>query len=287
MSCWSPPPWQALRLAARSSAPDHRGLRAAATSTARRCCDSTTCPKFPTSGTTRQRVPTLDAGGKPADDPAVGLGPPPRRQEARLKPRSDTIILVRIDPGKGDRADVAAARPEGRDPRARHRQDQRRLHARRPEADDQDGQAAHRAARSTTTSTSSFQRLPRGRRTRSDASTSTSTAATSTTTPGSARPHYAGDQRQAGLPEDVRPARRSTTCATATPTTTSSAPRASRTSCARSRSQVGAGKLLRQDRKKLIDIFADNTASDIHVDRRPAAPAGLDARRRRASRSSR
>ena len=45
--------------------------------------------------------------------------------------------------------------------------------------------------------------------------------------------NYAVDQRQARLPEDVRPARRSSTCATATPTTTSCAARASRTSCAR------------------------------------------------------
>ena len=57
--------------------------------------------------------------------------------------RSDTLILVRLDPDEeAHRAAVAAARPEGRDPRPRHRQAQRRLLARRPEADAEDRQAA-------------------------------------------------------------------------------------------------------------------------------------------------
>ena len=98
--------------------------------------------------------------------------------------------------------------------------------------------------------------------TRSAASTSTSTAATSTTTPASARPELRRDQRAARLPEDVRAARRSSTCATATPTTTSCAARASRTSCARC--APGDARKLLDNVDKMIDIFADNTRSDIH-----------------------
>ena len=46
-------------------------------------------------------------------------------------------------PGQGgDRGHVGPARPQGRDPRLRHRQDQRRLRARRPAPDGQDRQEA-------------------------------------------------------------------------------------------------------------------------------------------------
>ena len=55
---------------------------------------------------------------------------------------------------------------------------------------------------------------------------------------------YATIDIQPGLPEALRPARRSTTCASATATPTSSAPRASRTSCARPSSQDSVRKLL-------------------------------------------
>ena len=58
---------------------------------------------------------------------------------------SDTTILLRARPRpERDRAAEHPPRPQGRDPRLRDRQVQRRLCARRPEADPADGQAADR-----------------------------------------------------------------------------------------------------------------------------------------------
>ena len=79
-----------------------------------------------------------------ADDHDRRLRPPPRRQEARPQAALGHDHPDAHRPRQGRRAAVAAARPEGEDPRPRHGQAQRRLHARRPEALDQDGQEPHR-----------------------------------------------------------------------------------------------------------------------------------------------
>ena len=82
---------------------------------------------------------------QPADDHDRRLRPPPRRQEARPEAALGHDHPGAHRPRQGSRAAVAAARPEGRDPRPRHRQAERRLHAGRAEALDQDGQEPHRA----------------------------------------------------------------------------------------------------------------------------------------------
>ena len=109
-------------------------------------------------------------------------------RKLKIKPRSDTILLARVDPDtQADRGHVAPARPEGQDPGRRHGQDQRRLRDRRPAQDGRDDQAPVRGRdrrglpdqqrRSASPSAASG-----GRSTTSAASTSTSTAATTTTT---------------------------------------------------------------------------------------------------------
>ena len=66
------------------------------------------------------------------------------RADAR---RSDSILLVRTDPGRQPaRVPLDPARPARRHPRLRAEQDQRRLPARRARADDADRSRAHRPA---------------------------------------------------------------------------------------------------------------------------------------------
>ena len=66
-------------------------------------------------GDRRSRRSRAPRPGEPADVPDPRLRRRATGQEGGLKPRSDTIMLVRAGPGHGrDRGDVAAARPEGR-----------------------------------------------------------------------------------------------------------------------------------------------------------------------------
>ena len=148
----------------------------------------------PARGRVRAGQPELSSGawldeaesGEPQTIMLIGSDRARRqRQEAGGRSaRSDTIILVRLDPSeKGDRAVVAAARPEGDDPGLRHRQDQRRVLARRAPVDAAHSQEGHRA-RDQPRGQCELPRLPRGRERARLRRTSTSTAATSTTTPG-------------------------------------------------------------------------------------------------------
>ena len=78
---------------------------------------------------------------------------------------------------------------------------------------------------------------------------------------------------------------RSTTCASATRTTTSCAPRASRTSCARPR--AGRPSSILGDRAELVRIFGRYTHTDCAPRRDPApAEARVPARRTRSARSA-
>ena len=114
--------------------------------------------------------------------------------------RSDTIMLVRLDPGK----EATAIMSLPRDLKVEipgHGTD--KINAAYelggPQLDARDRQAAHRAARSTTSSTSTST-ASGGRSTRSAACTPTSTGATSTTSR-----RVLVHQRPAGLPAAVRP----------------------------------------------------------------------------------
>ena len=110
-------------------------------------------------------------------------------------------------PGQArDGGDVDPARPQGRHPRPRHRQDQRRLRARRPAPDAQDGQEAvstRAAVQDQPRRQRQLRRLPARGQLRSAASTSTSTAATTTTTR-AARRELRDDRHPARLPEALR-----------------------------------------------------------------------------------
>ena len=142
--------------------------------------------------------------------------------------RSDTTILLRVDPDQ----DAIALLSIPRDlrvniPGVGVDKFNAAYSAGGPKQDAGGGQAAHRARRSTTSSTSTSPASPTPS-TRSTASTSTSTAAT--TSPRRTRP-----RRSTSRPatSGCAASTRSSTCASATSTTTSSAPPASRTSCAR------------------------------------------------------
>ena len=90
-----------------------------------------------------------DRARQAPDDHAAGLGPPAQEQprgRGRGRPLGHHHPRPAGPQEEGHRIDVAAARPQGADPRPRHRQDQRRLRGGRPAADAEDRQAAHRAA---------------------------------------------------------------------------------------------------------------------------------------------
>ena len=158
-----------------------------------------------------------------------------------------------------DRADVAAARPQGQDPRPRHGQDQRRLRARRPAPDAQDGQAAVETpgepSRSTTSSTSTSAASARSS-TPSAASTSTSTATTSTTTAG-----RAATRRSTSTPGYQK------LCGARRARLRPLPPRATTTSCARARQQ----DFLRQAAQQagVASGCSCNRATELAQDLRP------------------
>ena len=145
--------------------------------------------------------------GLGADDHDPRLRPPLRGPEAGLKPRSDTILLVRLDPDKeviavtsvprdllvdipglGDRSKINAAYEDGGE-RLTVQDGQAAAVRRRPQVPGQPRR--HRRLR----------RLPARRSTTSAASTSTSTATTSTTR--RAR-RLRGDRHRPRLPEALR-----------------------------------------------------------------------------------
>ena len=90
-------------------------------------------------------------GRRPADVPDPRLGPPLRRdqgeqpgaQEGRPGAVGHDDAAAPGSRRGGHHDPVAAARPQGRDPRLRHRQAQRVLLLRRPDADGQDDQGVH------------------------------------------------------------------------------------------------------------------------------------------------
>ena len=141
-------------------------------------------------GTIRRDADVTRAqAGRPADDPADRLRPPLRRRRRR-DARSDTMMLVRLDPdANAIDGDVDPARPQGRDPRrgARRREDQRRLHRRRPRLLTAKVLKQLLPACRSTTSSTSTSAASGARSTRSAASTPTSTAATTTHTSAAAR----------------------------------------------------------------------------------------------------
>ena len=178
---------------------------------------------------------------------------------------------------------VDPARPQGRDPRPRHRQDQRRLRARRPEADARDGQAAARHP-----DQPRRQRDFGGFRRAVDRlgcvyvdvdrryyHSNVGLAAGSSTRRSTSSPATRSSAAR----------RRSTTCATATPTPTSSAPRASRTSCARPRSRSALGRLF-GDRKELLTIFGELHATPTSARRRRSCGCSSSPSSRPRTRSS-
>ena len=172
--------------------------------------------------------------------------------------RSDTIMLVRLDPDKKATAIMSLPRDlkveipgHGTDKiNAAYELGGPRLTL-------QDRQAAHRAARSTTSSTSTST-ASGGRSTRSAASTSTSTGATTTT-----RPSTRTSTSSPATSASAGP-RRSSTCASATRTPTSSAPRASRTSCARPSSRSPRRRCSTTS-DRLMTIFGRNTSTDARL----------------------
>ena len=190
--------------------------------------------------------------GQAADDPADRL----RQAREELARRAARVgrALRHDDPGAarpeegGDRAAVAAARPQGADPGPRHRQAERRLLRGRHEARAADGQGVHRPARQPRDQRR-LRRLQRGgrrdrlrlhrhrppllqRQLRRRSSTPRSTSSRATRS-SAART-------------------RSTTCATATTTTTSSAAARQQDFLRQAKAQVGVGKLI-DDRGKLIE----------------------------------
>ena len=159
----------------------------------RRCCSRSTRSSQDVhreAGTSRHPGDHAGAGGQPADDPDPRL----RRaatatRSAACKPRSDTIMLVRLDPDKRrSRVHVAPARPEGRRSPGTATD---KINAAYELGGPQLTVATVKQPRPGTPDQPRHQRrlrrLPPGRRTRSAASTSTSTAATSTTTPAAGR----------------------------------------------------------------------------------------------------
>ena len=136
-------------------------------------------------------IPEIDRAQAGEPQTLMILGSDQRFGDKKLgiKPRSDTIILVRLDPDKEATAVMSVPRDLKVDiPGYGKDRDQRRLRARRPAPDGQDRQEAVRRrpasrSRSTTSSTSTSAASARSSTT-SAASTSTSTATTSTTTSG-------------------------------------------------------------------------------------------------------
>ena len=194
-------------------------------------------------------------GRRRPHDPPARLRRPLRGQEAGLKPRSDTMLLVRADPNK----DAIAVMSIPRDLKAEipgygTRQDQRRLRAGRPAPDRAHDQEALRGrdGRDVPDQQRHQRQLRRpsgARSTTSAASTSTSTATTSTTTRAAASATRRSTSTRATRSSRART--RWTTSATATRTTTSSAPPASRTSCARRATCPASRKLFSVgDRKR-------------------------------------
>ena len=220
---------------------------------------------------TRRSVDHARAGGPAADDPADRLRPPLRRLHAE-NARSDTMMLVRLDPDANATtvlsiprdlqgqlpdprraASAAAAKindtyTDGGEvltvesdlgPAARPDQPRRQRQLQRLPGSGQRDRLRLRRRRPPV--------LPRRTsacRRRSSTPRSTSRRAISSCA-----------------------ARRSTTCATATPTPTSCAPRASRTSCARSSRSTASGSFLRPAQ-------ADGETRQVHADRRVAPERG-------------
>ena len=171
--------------------------------------------------------------------------------------RSDTTILLRVDPDKHAIALLSIPRDlKVNIPGVRGGQVQRGLRGRRAGQDARGRQAAHGPRRSTTSSTSTSAASPTPS-TRSAASTSTSTA-TTTSRRTRASPRSTSRPATSGCAATTR----SSTCASATSTTTSCARRASRTSSAR-RARSCRPEVLIRDRDKLLDIFTKYTTSDI------------------------
>ena len=190
----------------------------------------------------RAQEPQRDPGRGSVPDPTPGSGPQTililgsdkRNQQISGKYgplRHDDAAPTRSGPGR-DRPALPAARSEGGHPGRRDRQAQRRVLARRPEADAADGQAAHRASQINHLVNVDFTGFARAVNAigcvyvdvdhryyhRTPRHSAPTTTRRSTSNPAT--------RRSAALTPS--PSR-----ATATPTTTSSAPPASRRSCAR------------------------------------------------------
>ena len=97
--------------------------------------DEFTAPRKAARSSTSRRSTRADAGD-PRTFLILGTDERYADRKLKIKPRSDTIMLARVDPdAEADRGDVAPARSEGRDPGRGHGQDQRRLRDRRPAQD--------------------------------------------------------------------------------------------------------------------------------------------------------
>ena len=177
--------------------------------------------------------------------------------------RSDTIILVRLDPDKGTALMSLPRDLKVEIPGHRHRQDQRGLRPRRPQAHAEDGEPAHRPVGQPRDQ----RRLPGlpegGRRDRLHLPRH--------------RPALLQRQRRVRLHRHLPAATRSSagrrrwsTPASATRTPISCAPPASRRCCARPNSRSAQASSIK-DRDKLIKIFGKYTTSDASAQDRARA----------------